>query len=73
MPERQGLIPLRERVNELRKIYERTANDIKDELLRFDIGDFQEIKAMKTDTMIFGHFFSSSFLFIKQGDFKGYL
>ena len=52
MPITQGLIPLRDRVTELGRIYAIAGKAITDELLRFDIGDFQELKAMKTEVRI---------------------
>ncbi len=52
MPITQGLIPLRDRVTELGRIYAIAGKAITDELLRFDIGDFQELKAMKTEGRI---------------------
>ncbi len=52
MPITQGLIPLRDRVTELGRIYAIAGKAITDELLRFDIGDFQELKAMKTEDRI---------------------
>ena len=48
MPERQGLVPLRDRVSELERIYGIVSNEITRELLKIDIGDYQELKAMKT-------------------------
>jgi len=52
MPERQGLIPLRGRVKELERIYGTAGKDIAAELLRFDIGDFQELKVMRTEEKV---------------------
>ena len=52
MPERQGLIPLRDRVKELEKIYGMAGKDIANELSLFDIGDYRELKAMKTEQEI---------------------
>ncbi len=52
MPITQGLIPLRDRVTELGRIYAIAGKAITDELLRFDIGDFKELKAMKTEDRI---------------------
>lgn len=52
MPERQGLIPLRDRVKQLGRIYGKASDDIARALLRFDIGDYQELKVMKTEEEI---------------------
>ncbi len=52
MPKRQGLIPLRDRVTQLGRIYGKAADDIARALLRFDIGDYQELKVMKTEEEI---------------------
>ena len=49
MPERQGLIPLRDRVKELEKIYRIAGKDIAKALSLFDIGNYQELKVMKTE------------------------
>jgi len=47
MARRQGLIPLREKTNELEKIYRQAEKEITKELFSFDIGDYQEIRAMR--------------------------
>ena len=52
MPKKQGRIPLRERVNELRKIYGAAGKDIARELSLFDIGNYGELKVMKTEEEI---------------------
>ena len=52
MPVTQGLIPMRGRVNDLKRIYGKTGKDIARELSLFDIGDFKELKAMKTEQEI---------------------
>ena len=52
MPERQGLIPLRDRVKELEKIYRIAGKDISKALSLFDIGNYGELKAMKTEQEI---------------------
>lgn len=52
MPKRQGLIPLRDKVRGLMKIYGTIGKDIARELSLFDIGDFKELKAMKTEEEI---------------------
>ena len=48
MPERQGRFPLRERVDELERIYGLVAREIIRVLAMIDIGDYRELKAMKT-------------------------
>lgn len=52
MPERQGLIPLRERVRQLDRIYKVAEREIKEELLMVDAGNYQEVKAVKTQERI---------------------
>ncbi len=52
MPITQGLIPMRGRVNDLKRIYGKTGKDIARELSLFDIGDFKELKAMKIEEEI---------------------
>lgn len=47
MPERQGLIPLKERVRQLDRIYGAAERKIKNELLLMDIGNYKELKAVK--------------------------
>lgn len=52
MPERQGRIPLRERVRELDRIYYEAEREIAKQLSLFDIGNYQELRAMKTQERI---------------------
>jgi len=47
MPKTQGLIPLRERVNELDRIYGTAEKIIARELVLMDIGNYQELRAIK--------------------------
>ncbi len=54
MPERQGLIPLRDRVREIDRIYRIVGKEIAKELLLIDIGNYQELKAIKTQEEIDG-------------------
>ncbi len=52
MPERQGLIPLRDRVRELERIYGIIEREITKELLLTNVGNYQELKAVKTQEKI---------------------
>ena len=52
MPERQGLIPLRDRVDDLKRIYRISGDDIARELALFDVVNYQELKLMKTEDEI---------------------
>lgn len=52
MPERQGLIPLRDRVRELERIYGVAEREIAKDLALMDIGDYQELRAIETQEKI---------------------
>ena len=54
MPERQGRIPLRDRVRELERIYGTMEREIAKEMALMDIGNYQELKAIKTQEKIDG-------------------
>ena len=48
MPERQGLVPLRDRVRELNRIYRIMEREIAREMSMLNIGNYQELKAIET-------------------------
>ncbi len=52
MAERIGRIPLRGRVEELERIYRVIEKEIKNDLLMIDVGNYQEVKAVKTQEKI---------------------
>jgi len=52
MAKRQGLIPLRDRVAELERIYYAVEKEIARELSFFDINNYQELRAIKTQERI---------------------
>ena len=52
MANKLGRIPLRDRTNELKKIYGQAEKEIARELSSFDVGDYQDMKAIKTQEKV---------------------
>lgn len=52
MAERTGLIPLREKIKELERVYSRVQKEIASELFSVDIVNYREIKSMKVQERI---------------------